>query len=256
MEYRSNRMPKAQLNGEKKSRRAAVTKTAFIVLLFVALPMAWQWTPLNDWINFEKIVSWQESVKRYPTPFYLIMGAYLVGSLVLFPITILNIATVLAFGPIMGNIYALIGWLASAAMGFGIGRGLGRDLVRTLARSRFDRLIQPAEHHGFVTVFTLRVLPLAPFTLVNFFIGASGIYFWHFILASLVGRIPGIVVLSLAGVQLETFLRAPELGTFTLLALTLVLVPLATAWLVRRVVSAWPRKPRFNSDERAPRTCD
>ena len=256
MKYRSDPIPKARLNGEKKARRAALTKIAFIVLLFVALPMAWQWTPLNDWINFEKIVSWQESVKHYPAPFYLIMGAYLVGSLVLFPITILNIATVLAFGPVTGNVYALVGWIASAAMGFGIGRALGRDLVQTLARSRIDRFLQPAEHHGFLTVFTLRVLPIAPFTLVNFFIGASGIYFWHFILASLVGRIPGVVVLSLAGIQLETFLRAPQLGSFILLALTLTVCPLAIAWLVKRIVSAWPRKPALNCDEQVPRVCD
>lgn len=236
MTDRSGRMPRARIAGEKDERRRALTKTVLILLLLIALPMAWQWTPLS----IDTLVGWQESIKNYPTPFYLIVGVYLIGSLVFFPITILNIATVLAFGPVMGNVYALAGWIASAAMGFGVGRVLGRDLMRTLGRSRFDRLIHPAEQHGFLTVLTLRVLPVAPFTLVNFFIGAAGIYFWHFILASVVGRIPGIVVLSLAGIQLEAFLRAPELGTFIVLALTLVVLPLAAAWLLKRIVSAWP----------------
>jgi uncharacterized membrane protein YdjX (TVP38/TMEM64 family) len=251
MEYRSRRSG-TQVIQETKARRAALTKTALIFLLFVALPLAWQWTPLRDWINVEKIVGWQELAKQYPNPLYLIVGVYLVGSLVLFPITVLNIATILAFGPIMGNIYALIGWIASAAMGFGIGRGFGRNLVHALERSRLKRLIQPAEHHGFLTVLLLRVLPVAPFTLVNFFVGASGIYFWHFILASVVGRIPGIVVLSLAGIQLQGFLRAPELGSFILLALTLTAFPLAMTWLVRRTVSPWQRKTRLSYEEQVP----
>lgn len=255
MEYRS-RPADASLTGEKKARRAALTKTGLIVLLFVALPLAWQWTPLRDWINLESIIGWQESAKQYPNPLYLIVGVYLVGSLVLFPITVLNIATILAFGPVIGNIYALIGWIASAAMGFGIGRGLGRNLVRALERSRLKSLIRPAEHHGFFTVLLLRVLPVAPFTLVNFFVGGSGIYFWHFILASVVGRIPGILVLSLAGMQLEAFLRAPEFGSFIILALTLTAFPLATTWLVRRSVSLWQSKTRFSYEEQVPTAGD
>lgn len=256
MEDRFGCLCKADLAGEKDARRPALVKLAFIVLLLVALPLAWQWTALSEWVNVDALVGWQESIKRYPSPLFLIVGAYLIGSLVLFPVTILNIATLLAFGPVMGNVYAFAGWIASAAMGFGIGRGLGRNFVCALERSRLKRLIRPAEHHGFLTVLMLRVLPVAPFTLVNFFVGASGIYFWHFILASVVGRIPGILVLSLAGIQLEGLLRTPELGSFILLALTLTVFPLATTWLVRRTVSMWQRKTRFSYEERVPTPCD
>jgi hypothetical protein len=43
--------------------------------------------------------------------------------------------------------------------------------------------------------------------------------------------------LSLAGVQLEYALRNPELGRFVLIGLTLVLIPLVTAWLAKRFAS-------------------
>jgi uncharacterized membrane protein YdjX (TVP38/TMEM64 family) len=84
----------------------------------------------------------------------------------------------------------------------------------------------------------MRVLPVAPFTLVNFFVGASGIRFWDFFLASLVGRIPGIVMLTLAGVQIENFLRQPTATRLGLLGLILIAIPLATGWLFKRVASA------------------
>jgi len=214
-----------------------------ILLLLFALPAIWSWTPLNHWINLATIIGWQESVRNQPAAFYLVVAAYLLGSLVLFPVTILNVATVLTFGPILGNIYALAGWLASAAMGYGIGRSTGRKMVQKLTRAWLDRLIRPAGRHGFLTVLTLRIFPVAPFTLVNVFVGAWGIRFWDFFTASIVGRIPGIILLTLAGVQIENFLRQPHVIGVVLLGLTLILVPLALSRLSKRLLSGDRRQP-------------
>jgi uncharacterized membrane protein YdjX (TVP38/TMEM64 family) len=88
----------------------------------------------------------------------------------------------------------------------------------------------------------MRVFPVAPFTLVNFFVGASGIRFRDFFLASVVGRIPGIIMLTLAGVQIESFLRRPAPMSVVLLGLILILIPLAIGWLFKRV-SLGNRRP-------------
>jgi phospholipase D1/2 len=219
-----------------RTRKITILRGLAILLLLFALPAIWSWTPLNHWTNLAAIIEWQESVRNHTAAFYLVVGAYLLGSLVLFPVTILNIATVFTFGPMLGNIYALAGWLASAAMGYGIGRSTGRKMVRKLARAWLDRLIRPAGRHGFLTVLTLRVFPVAPFTLVNVFVGAWGIRFWDFFLASIVGRIPGIILLTLAGVQVESLLRQPGLIGVVLLGLTLILVPLVLSRLSKRLL--------------------
>jgi uncharacterized membrane protein YdjX (TVP38/TMEM64 family) len=223
-------------------RRAPWIKGAVIFLVLLTLPIAWQWTPLNEWINFQTVLKWQEQAKQSPAPFYVVLGAYLLGSLILFPVTVLNVATVFAFGAVMGNVYALAGWLASAAMGFGIGRMVGRDVAQKLSRSRLERLLRPAERHGFVTVLTARVLPVAPFTLVNFVVGASGIRFRDFMAASLVGRIPGIIMLTVAGLQIEDLIRRPALGSSVLLALTLVTIPFVTRWAWKRFTAVRARR--------------
>jgi phospholipase D1/2 len=225
---------------EDDRRSFAILRVLAILLLLLALPAIWSWTPLNHWINLATIIGWQESVKNHPAAFYLVVGAYLLGSLVLFPVTILNVATVFTFGPILGNIYALAGWLASAAMGYGIGRSTSRKMVQKLAR---DRLIRPVGRHGFLTVLTLRVFPVAPFTVVNVLVGAWRIRFWDFFMASIVGRIPGIILLTLAGVQVESLLRQPGLIGVVLLGLTLILVPLALSRLFKRLLSGDRRQP-------------
>jgi phospholipase D1/2 len=202
-----------------------------ILLSLLALPAIWRWTPLNQWINFAAIAGWQDSVRSDPAAPLIVVAIYVLGSLVFFPVTILTLATVFTFGPIWGNIYGLGGWMLSAAAGYGIGRVLGGSAI---VAPRLDRLIRPAARHGFSTVLTVRLLPVAPFTLVNLFIGASTIRFRDFLLASLVGRIPGIVALTLFGVHLESALRTPAVRNFVLLGLIVILILLAGAWLSRR----------------------
>src|SRR6266536_1404908 len=173
---------KVRTAGGLSRRKKSLIRISLIFFLLLAVPVAWRWTPLNEWINFEMVVDWQQSIRDYPAAFYLVVGVYLLGCLVRFLVSILNVATVFTFGPILCNAYALAGWLASASMGYGIGYTIGRQMVQKLARSWLDRLMQPAERHGFLTVLTMRVFPVAPFTLVNFFVCAWSIRFRDFFL--------------------------------------------------------------------------
>jgi phospholipase D1/2 len=207
----------------------------FFVLL-LALSIAWRWTPLKEAIDLETVVRWQQSLKDYPAAFFWVAGAYLIGGLVLFPVTILNVATVITFGTVTGNAYALAGWLFSAGMSFGIGRITGSRTIQKLSRLGLDPVFHEAGRHGFLTVLSMRILPIAPFTVVNLVIGASGIGFRDFILGSLVGRIPGIVTLTLFGVQLEYFLRRPGFQSLALLALAVLLMLLVATWLYKHFI--------------------
>ena len=214
--------------------RGPLLKCLLLVALLLGLSIAWRWTPISEWINFRTIVEWQNSVRAHPAALLFVIGIYLAGALVLFPVTILNVATVFTFGPIRGNAFGLAGWLASAALGYAIGRAFKHRLFHRFAGPRVDRLLEQAAGHGFFAVLTMRLLPVAPFTLVNIFIGTIPIRFRHFIMASVVGRIPGIIVLTFAGLQLEQVLRNPGVGSFVALIVVLVLLLSAASWFLKR----------------------
>src|SRR5215510_14385359 len=230
-----------------RGRRVVIFRGVVLLVLLFTLPALWSWTPLNDRINLATITEWQQSIKDHPAAFYLVVGTYLLGSLFLFPVTVINVATVLTFGPIQGNLYGLFGWLVSAAMGYGIGRRMGQKMVAKFARFWGHRVLEPADRHGFLTVLTLRVFPVGPFTLVNFLIGAPRIRFWDFFLASVIGRIPGIVLLTLAGLQIESLFREPGVIGVVLLVLTLILVPLAFGWASKRLLGEPRQTDSFKS---------
>jgi uncharacterized membrane protein YdjX (TVP38/TMEM64 family) len=222
-------------------RQKAVKNGLIIVFLLLALPAAWRWTPLQEVVNFETVINFQQAARSSPATFFLVLAIYLAATLFLFPVMILNVATVLTFGPFLGNAYALAGWVLSATIGYGIGRFLGSDLLHRMAGPRLDPLVRQLGDHGFATVLTIRLVPMAPFTLGNLFVGASGIGYRDFFWASLLGRIPGIVILSMAGVHLESALRDPSVGRLLLGALALALIPLATVCVSKRLASARKR---------------
>ena len=224
---------KSDIENSEKTR-GPLLKWLLVVAVLLGLSIAWRWTPIGEWINFRTIVEWQNSVRAHPAALLFVIGTYLAGGLVLFPVTILNVATVFTFGPLRGNAYGLAGWLASAALGYAIGRAFEHKLLHRFVGPRIDRLLEQAAGHGFLAVLTMRLLPVAPFTLVNVFVGTIPIRFRDFILASVIGRIPGMIVLTFAGLQLEQVLRNPGIGSFIAFIVVLVLVLIAASWFFKR----------------------
>jgi len=159
-----------------------------------------------------------------------VLIAYVVGSVLLVPVNVLIAATGAAFGPFLGFGYALAGSLLAAAAVFGFGRALGRDPVRRFAGRRVNAVSRRLDRHGLWTMAVLRLLPIAPFSLVNLVAGASEMRGRDFLLGSLVGMTPGIALLTLFGDRLGAWLRQPDWTNLAILfGITFAAIALAVA---------------------------
>jgi uncharacterized membrane protein YdjX (TVP38/TMEM64 family) len=164
----------------------------------------------------------------------LVVAAFVVLGLVLFPVLALIAATGLVFGPVFGPIYAMAGSLASASAGFAIGRLLGRRRVERLAGPWVERISRILKRNGTLAVFLVRKIP-APFTLVNIIVGASSISYRDFVLGTLLGMAAIVVALAGFGSQLSGMIDDPSPGTLARAAL-FVAVPLALALIINRAL--------------------
>jgi len=221
----------------KKAPSSHVGRITVLLGLF-ALAAAWQWLIPNRWPDFEALTAWQRSFQTHPLAPLMVIAAYVLGGIVLFPVTILTAATLMTFGPVMGNLYGLAGWLASASLGFCVGRYIGQDWLSGLLDKRFEGLRCVFKRRGLLAVLGLRVVPVAPFSIVNIFIGASGIRFCDFILGSILGRIPGIVAFTLFAVQLQSLAHSISLAKFLMVMVGLTAVFVAHRWMTRRLAAA------------------
>jgi MYXO-CTERM domain-containing protein len=103
------------------------------------------------------------------------------------------------FGVVNGVAYTLAAALLAAAVAFGIGRALGLDGVRGLLGRRWQPLQHWLARHGFVAVVGARLLPLAPFGLLNYAFGATAVRMRVFLPATVLGIAPSTVVYVVAG---------------------------------------------------------
>jgi phosphatidylserine/phosphatidylglycerophosphate/cardiolipin synthase-like enzyme/membrane protein DedA with SNARE-associated domain len=229
-------------NDIRTSVKHPIVKWSLISALLLGIAAAWQWTPLGDWLDVETLSRWEASLQATPFAPLLVIAVYVLAGLLVAPVTVLIVATALAFEPLTAFAYAMLGCLASAAVTYGLGRWLSRDIIRRLAGGRVERLSQRLAQRGLVTVLTLRLVPLAPFTITNLVAGASRLRFRDFILGTLLGMMPGILAIAVFEERLEDVIREPgALNLAVLLGLAILIVIVAA--LIRR----WLRKEERDS---------
>lgn len=218
-------------------RRRGLRFLAFLALLLLAAA-AWRFTPLGEGAGPEEIAAWLDRARGAAIAPPLVLLAYLLGALVVFPVTLLVVATAVVFGPWEGFLYALAGALASGSLTYVLGSRLGRDTIRRMAGSRVNRLSRMIGRRGIVAMMLLRIFPVAPFTVVNVVCGASHMRFRDYMIGTLLGMGPGILVLSLFAGRVADVIRNPDpVEVLALVAVGLLLgaiVLVVARWLGKR----------------------
>jgi uncharacterized membrane protein YdjX (TVP38/TMEM64 family) len=187
------------------------------------LAAAWQWTPLAQWTNLEPLADMVENIRGNSLAPFIIIGVFVLGGFILFPVTLIIAATAIAFGPINGFLYSLAGCLLSAMATYTVGRVLGRQGIRQLTGSWVNRLSLKAATHGVLSVAILHILPIAPYTVKNMVAGSSHISFKDFVFGTILGMVPGITVITLLEYQIEMVMYEQEAENFVILAILFVL---------------------------------
>jgi phospholipase D1/2 len=153
--------------------------------------------------------------------------------LAVFPVTLLIAATAFAFASWKAFIYSLLGCVTSAMLMYGIGYLLGRDTVARFTGPRLTRLNRLIAKHGILAVVAIRMLPVAPYSVVNLAAGAARVPFRDFVVGSAIGMSPGVLGITLFEDQLEQMINSPSLQTLVALGLILSLMLLAVTWFRR-----------------------
>jgi uncharacterized membrane protein YdjX (TVP38/TMEM64 family) len=133
------------------------------------------------------------------------------------------------FGAGPAFVVMVVGSAISAALGFLIARYLARDALaaRLSGTDGFARLSALVERHDWVVIPVLRILPIAPFAVVNYGFGLTGISFWRYFGCSELAMVPMNAVLVLgAGLLFGAITRGtaswPLLGATAAAALVLI----------------------------------
>jgi phospholipase D1/2 len=138
-----------------------------------------------------------------------VIASYTLASVLMFPRWLITMAAVIAFGPWQGFAYGLTGMVVAAVASYLPGRLVARDTVRRLAGQRLNRLSAMLHRRGMLAVTVVRLVPIAPFVVVNLVMGAMRIRFADFLLGSVIGLLPGMLTATVLSDQISAALDDP-----------------------------------------------
>jgi uncharacterized membrane protein YdjX (TVP38/TMEM64 family) len=170
----------------------------------------------------------------------LFIAVYVLSSLCLVPCLTLNVAAGVLWGLPLGSAIVLPANLAAAMAEFIFGRWLARDWVasRTARIRSLSALDSALETAGLKVVLLMRVSPISPFAMLNYALGVTRLRFRDFVIASLIGTLPGTLLYVVVGSALggaREVISGSARSAWQHQLLFLGLIPLAGAvWLLVR----------------------
>ena len=194
---------------------STVLKVVAAGIVIVALALVWEFVPLAKPYEVRALLA---SLNDNPLAPLIVVAIFVIGGALMFPVTVLIAATAAAFGPWLGFGYAAVGALLSALVTYSIGAALGKRALRDLLGPRLNRVRQRVAKRGIVAVAAIRLVPVAPFTVVNLAAGASAIPLFDYMVGTTIGMLPGLIMISAVGHQFGRIMTAPTAYDLAILA--------------------------------------
>ncbi len=182
---------------------------ALLCVLAVVLAFSWRYTPLAELVTRHQILEWAREFSGLAWAPLVVILAYTPASYAMFPRWLITMVAVIAFGPWQGFLYGLCGMVVAGIASYMPGRLVRRDTVRRLAGPRVNRLSAALHRRGALAVAIVRMLPIAPFVVVNLVMGAMRIRLPDFVVGSVIGLLPGMLTATVLSEQLSMALADP-----------------------------------------------
>ena len=231
-------------------------KRLLIIAALAALVVAYFFFGLGDYLTVEGIKQVAGDVGAYyeRNPAQVIAGFFLVYVAVaaasLPGAAVMTLAAGALFGVLVGTIIVSFASTLGATLAFLASRYVLRDGIEARFGERLRTVNQGLESDGAFYLFTIRMIPLFPFFVVNLVMGLTRIGTWTFAWVSQVGMLLGTIVYVNAGTQLARIdslsgIASPAvLASFALLGIAPWFAKAIIGWIKRRKVYAGFNRPK------------
>jgi pyruvate/2-oxoglutarate dehydrogenase complex dihydrolipoamide dehydrogenase (E3) component/uncharacterized membrane protein YdjX (TVP38/TMEM64 family) len=234
-------------------------KKLILVLIIVAVAVSFFAFDIDKLLTLENIKSSQADFEQIKatSPVLVSLAFFalyvLVTALSLPGAALMTLAAGAFFGLIWGLVLVSFASTIGATLAFLVSRYLMRKSVQNRFGDRLAAINNGIETEGAFYLFTLRLVPIFPFFLINLLMGLTPIKTFTYYWVSQLGMLAGTVVYINAGTQLAGIeslggiLSLPLLLSFALLGVFPLLAKKITGWLKKKkVYAAWQRPKNFD----------
>jgi uncharacterized membrane protein YdjX (TVP38/TMEM64 family) len=167
----------------------AIARLAALIVIIIALFLAMKFLPVQQWLR-----TFNDWVGQMGTAgIFVFIAVYAIATVLLAPGAILTIGAGFAFGLWKGFLAVSAGATLGASLAFLVARFIARDKIEAMAQrnEKFRNIDSAIGRQGAKLIFLLRLSPVIPFNLSNYFYGLTAVRFWPYVLASWIGMMPG-----------------------------------------------------------------
>ncbi len=147
-------------------------------------------------------------------------------------------AAVVVFGPLTGFVYSWIGTMVSALVGFWVGRGAGARTLETFSGEGLRRFMELVGRNGFLASLIVRLVPSAPFIVVNMAAGVTPMRLRDFAAGTALGIVPKIALTAFAGNSIVAVMRGEGGAGHLSIVGAIAVLWLVIGWYARRWLKA------------------
>jgi uncharacterized membrane protein YdjX (TVP38/TMEM64 family) len=147
-------------------------------------------------------------------------------------------AAVVAFGPVTGFAYSWIGTMVSALVGFYLGRLAGARTLATFSGEGLRQFVDLVGRNGFFASLIVRLVPSAPFIVVNMAAGVTPMRVFDFVAGTGLGIIPKIALTAFAGNSLARVMKGQGGPSHIVGLVAIAAIWLAMGWYARKWLKA------------------
>ena len=175
-------------------------------------------------ISLEEIKTWVLGHGAWAAVIYI--ATFVVLPIFFFPVPVIVLAGGTIFGLFKGTLYTMIGVLINTPIMYFIGRFLLKDFVHNFVNNHMSEKLRKALQSTnqkvlALVLFIIRLSPIFSYNLVNYISGVTEIKFLPYILTTIAGVLPGVIVFINIG---ENVLNVGSKEFFISLSFLLVLV--------------------------------
>ena len=173
--------------------------TSFLVSALLLVFVGTMFIFGQEWLELGDDNALKDIMDRAASSPWALVGVISVYSLLAltgFPQILMIAATILAFRIFTGAFYAWVATMVSATLTFGFGHILGGQWVRNVGGARAHKTMDFLGRHGVLASGLIRLVPAAPFIVVNSAAGAAHIPMWKYWLGTGIGIMPKIAFVA------------------------------------------------------------
>jgi pyruvate/2-oxoglutarate dehydrogenase complex dihydrolipoamide dehydrogenase (E3) component/uncharacterized membrane protein YdjX (TVP38/TMEM64 family) len=234
-------------------------KKITVVVVLAALIASFFYFNLNTYLTLEGLKSSIDDFRQWrdASPVLVLGGFFfiyvIVTALSLPGAAILTITAGALFGLVEGLLLASFASSVGALLAFLVSRYILRETIKRKFPERLSSIDKGMASQGPFYLFTLRLVPLFPFFLINLLMGLTSIKSWTFYWVSQIGMLAGTLVYVNAGTQLAQLDSLQGILSFDLI---LSFVLLGIFPLIAKTIINIIKKQRVYKDWNKPKSFD